>query len=492
MTDGSGGTGRKGARTSILVVDDERAIRDSLTNWFEEDGYDVDSAADGKQALAKLDGRKYDLVLLDIKLPGMDGMELLKRIRVVSPDVLVIMITAFASVETAVQALKDGAYDYVTKPFDPDDLNRLVRRAIQQHELVSENQRLKENVDELIRVDDIVGASDAIGKVVELIATVSRTDATVLVRGETGTGKELVARAIHANSKRRYFPIITMNCGAVPDDLLESELFGHERGAFTGASHRRKGKLELANGGTLFLDEVGNVSARMQMELLRVLETKRFMRLGGSQEIEVDFRLVSATNLDMEAAVRDGRFREDLYYRLDVFRIDLPPLRARREDISPLARHFVDAFARAMARPPVVISDEGLRLLERSPWPGNVRELRNVIERAMVLCRGDRILPEHLRFQFPPDLGAPDAGGRPAAAGAPAAAAGDAAAGEGAAAGGGRPLPAAEDDTLAAVEKAHIARVVKDCDGNVTQAAKALGIDRVTLYAKIKKYGIER
>ena len=468
---------------SILVVDDERAIRESLTNWFEEDGFQVEGAADGKQALARLDERTFDIVLLDIKLPGMDGMELLRRIRAVSPDILVIMITAFASVETAVQALKDGAYDYVTKPFDPDDLNRLVRRAIQQRALATENRRLRESVEELIRVDDIVGESDGIRKVIDLIATVSRTDATVLIRGETGTGKELVARAIHANSKRRYFPIITMNCGAVPDDLLESELFGHERGAFTGASHRRKGKIELANGGTLFLDEVGNVSPRMQMELLRVLETKRFMRLGGSREVEVDFRLISATNRDLERAVREGRFREDLYYRLNVFGIDIPPLRERRGDIDPLARHFVDSFSRAMARPATRLAAESVRLLERYHWPGNVRELRNVIERAMVVCRGDQIDPEHLRFQFP------DLDGRGPSRVQDGSADSDPPPPDGPTS---RAPLEAEDDTLAAMEKAHIARVLKECEGNVAKASRSLGIDRVTLYAKIKKYDISR
>lgn len=453
---------------SILIIDDEFSVRDSLTKWFSEDGYRVKSAADGESGLLMLDQERYDIVLLDIKLPGLDGMEILQRIRAVGSDLVVIMITAFASVETAVQALKEGAFDYVTKPFDPDDLTRLIRSAIKQRAVLVENQRMKTGLDELARVNQIIGESASLKQVLELVAAVSRSDATVLIRGETGTGKELIARAIHTNSPRRYFPIITVNCGAVPDGLLESELFGHERGAFTGASHRRKGKIELANGGTLFLDEVGNVSSRMQMELLRVLETKRFMRLGGNREIEVDFRLVSATHSDLEAAVREGTFREDLYYRLNVFRIDVPPLRDRPADIVPLAHHFVRSFMMAMGKQVSEIAAEGLPILTGYHWPGNVRELRNVIERAVVICPGSRIEAEHLRFQFP-DWGDSDhledrEGG----------------------------ISTVGDESLRDVEKAHIARVLNTQEGNITRCAKILGIDRVTLYNKLKKYGIER
>ncbi|PKN56429.1 MAG: Fis family transcriptional regulator [Deltaproteobacteria bacterium HGW-Deltaproteobacteria-14] len=469
---------------SILVVDDEPAIRDSLTSWFEEDGFDVESAEDARAALSKLDARRFDIVLLDIKMPGMDGMELLKRIRAAVPDVIVIMITAFASVETAVQALKDGAFDYVTKPFDPDDLNRLIRNAIRQRALTLENKALKAGIEALIQVDEIVGDSPAIRRVLDLVATVSGTDATVLVRGETGTGKELIARAVHVNSPRRYFPIITMNCGAVPDSLLESELFGHERGAFTGASHRRKGKLELANGGTLFLDEIGNVSARMQMELLRVLETKRFARVGGAAEVEVDFRLVCATNSDLEAAVREGRFREDLYYRINVFRIDLPPLRARQGDIALLAQHFVKSFRRAMGKDVTGITEAGKALLAAYPWPGNVRELRNVIERAMVVCPGGQIDVDHLRYQFPlvSVNGAAAANGFGSGV-------------EAASVGGDEPEEAAPwtaGDSLADIERVHIERVLKAQGGNISATARVLGVDRVTLYNKLKKYGIDR
>jgi len=471
---------------SLLIVDDEPAIRDSLTSWFEEDGFDVDSAEDARAALAKLDARPVDIVLLDIKMPGMDGMELLKRIRAMVPDVVVIMITAFASVETAVQALKDGAFDYVTKPFDPDDLNRLIRNAIRQRALVMENKALKAGMDALIQVDEIVGESAAIRRVLELVGTVSGTDATVLVRGETGTGKELIARAVHVNSPRRYFPIITMNCGAVPDGLLESELFGHERGAFTGASHRRKGKLELANGGTLFLDEIGNVSSRMQMELLRVLETKRFARVGGAAEVEVDFRLVCATNADLEAAVREGRFREDLYYRINVFRIDVPPLRARREDIGPLANHFVGTFRRAMGKEVDGITPEGLALLQAYPWPGNVRELRNVIERAMVVCPGGKIDVSHLRYQFP----LVSVNGTIANNGFGSGVEPEVEPVDGEEAGEGAPWSA--EDSLAAIERVHIERVLKAQEGNISATARVLGVDRVTLYNKLKKYGIDR
>jgi DNA-binding NtrC family response regulator len=468
---------------AILVVDDEASIRDSLTSWFEEDGFNVDSAADAREALAKLDAGRFDIVLLDIKMPGMDGMQLLRRIRADLPDVVVIMITAYASVETAVQALKDGAFDYVTKPFDPDDLNRLVRTALRQRTLTLENRALKAGLDALIQVDDIVGEGPAIRHVLDLVATVSATDATVLVRGETGTGKELIARAVHVNSPRRYFPIITMNCGAVPDQLLESELFGHERGAFTGASTRRKGRLELATGGTLFLDEIGNVSPRMQMELLRVLETKRFTRLGGSTEVEVDFRLVCATNADLEEEVRQGRFREDLYYRINVFRIDLPPLRQRPEDIEPLARYFVNSFRRAMGKDISGVTPKGVEVLRAYSWPGNVRELRNVIERAMVVCPGGQLDVSHLRYQFPAAL--PTNGGGVNL-------------GSGVESAAPPPHPAAEgpppdpEASLADIERAHIERVLQAQGHNVSATARVLGVDRVTLYNKLKKYGIDR
>ena len=291
----------------ILVVDDEYSVRDSLSSWFRKDGYEVEVAENASEALRALQSQSFEVVLLDIKMPGMDGMELQARIHDIDAGMAVIMITAFASVETAVQALKQGAFDYVTKPIDPDELSHLVKRALEQRRLSEENVQLRGTIDGLVAVDTIIGDGPPMRRVMELVQHVAGTDATVLVRGESGTGKELVARAIHANSQRRYFPIVPVNCGALPKDLLESELFGHERGAFTGAQHRRKGKVEMADGGTLFLDEVGAISAKMQVDLLRVLEAKELSRVGGSRPIKVDFRVVCATNDDLEALVEEGQ-----------------------------------------------------------------------------------------------------------------------------------------------------------------------------------------
>ena len=333
---------------SILIVDDESSVRNSLADWFKLEGYKADAAEDANSALKKLQENQWDIILLDIKMPGMDGIELQKHIKQIDKNIVTIMITAYASVDTAVQALKEGAFDYITKPIDPDDLSRLIKNAIEQRRLITENIQLRQKIDELYALDDIVGESQAIKKVLEMVSTVAGTDSTVMIRGESGTGKELIAKAIHSHSERRYFPIIAINCGAYPEGLLESELFGHEKGAFTGALYSRKGKLEMADKGTLFLDEIGNISIKMQMDLLRVIETKQFTRLGGDKTIDVDFRVISATNRDLEKAVKEGSFREDLYYRLNVFSIVLPPLRERKSDITLLARYFVKQYAQSM------------------------------------------------------------------------------------------------------------------------------------------------
>jgi DNA-binding NtrC family response regulator len=307
-------------RTSLLIVDDEKVVRDSLTKWFLEDGFQVGAAENAAEALRALQAQRWEIILLDIKMPGMDGMELQGRIREIDPQATVIFITAHASVDTAVQALKQGAFDYVTKPVDPDYLSHLVSNAIKQRALLTENQKLKEQIAEFPKLDEIIGESQAMQNVFDLIDTVSKTDTTVMIRGESGTGKELIARAIHSNSERRFHPIVTINCGAMPEGVLESELFGHERGSFTGAQYRRKGKLELADQGTLFLDEIGNIDMKTQMDLLRVIETKQFTRVGGNEIIQVDFRIICATNKDLEKAMNEGTFREDLYYRLNVSR----------------------------------------------------------------------------------------------------------------------------------------------------------------------------
>ncbi len=442
----------------ILIVDDEASVRDALHKWFEFDGYRVDSAADAQIALQKLQDASWDIVLLDIKMPGMDGLELQRRIKEIDRDIITIMITAFASVDTSIQALKEGAFDYIVKPVDPDDMGHLIRNAVEQRRLYYENRQLRSQIEELNITDDIVGQSEQLKGVLDKVATVAPTDSTVMIRGESGTGKELIARAIHSNSNRRYFPIITINCGAYTEGLLESELFGHEKGAFTGALYQRRGKLEMADKGTIFLDEIGNIGMKMQMDLLRVIETRQFCRLGGDKTISVDFRIICATNKDLEAAVRSGVFREDLYYRLNVFSITLPPLRERTGDIARLARFFVNKFSQAMNKGGMEIAPETIELLERYNWPGNVRELRNAIERAVVSARGATITPEDLSFPLP-------------------ATAGD---------------TAEESASLEDIERGHIKKILRATGGNIARAASILKISRLTLYKKIDKYRLKK
>jgi DNA-binding NtrC family response regulator len=441
---------------SILIVDDEQVVRDSLSKWFREDGYNVSTGASAAEALQQLQGRKWDILLLDIKMPGMDGMELQQRIKEIDSTATIIFITAHATVDTAVKALKEGAFDYVTKPVDPDYLSHLVTNALKQRNLFNENLKLKEQISEFSKAEEIVGESAQIHKVYELIQTVAKTDTTVMIRGESGTGKELIARAIHSNSARRYFPIVAVNCGALPEGILESELFGHERGAFTGAQYRRKGKLELADGGTLFLDEVGNIDVKTQMDLLRVIETKQFARVGGNDIIRVDFRVICATNKDLEKAVADGSFREDLYYRLNVFSVFIPPLRERKGDIPLLANYFVQKYARVMGKSITAISPEAMDTIVRYNWPGNVRELENAIERAMVVGKPPVIKPEDLPYQLTEK---------------------------------NHVLPAG---SLAAIEKSHIASILEQNRWNISRSAEILQIDRVTLYNKIEKFGLKK
>jgi DNA-binding NtrC family response regulator len=440
----------------ILVVDDELIVRESLTKWFREDGFKVDSAENAAVALKKLQAGCYMLMLVDIKMPGMDGIELLQRVREINKNVVVIIITAFASVDTAVRALKEGAYDYITKPIDPDYLDHLVEKALKQQELALENEKLRHAVSELTTGGEIIGESPEIAKVLELVHTVALTDTTVMIRGESGTGKELVAKAIHNGSSRRYFPMVTVNCGAMTETLLESELFGHERGAFTGAQYRRKGKVELADGGTLFLDEIGNIDMKTQMDLLRVIETKQFTRVGGSEVVHSDFRVICATNRDLEKAVKDGSFREDLYYRLNVFTIELPPLRGRRGDIARLAHFFLEKYARQMNKNVRGFTPEAMHALRGYDWPGNVRELENAIERAMVVVQGDMIERQHLPMQ------------------------------------NGSTMVTGEGKKLEDIERRHIEQILKETSWNVSRSAAILDIDRVTLYHKIEKYGLKR
>ncbi len=441
-------------KISILIVDDEESVRDSLYNWFIEDGYAAECAENAKKALHLLEDKEFDIILADIKMPGMDGMEMHRRIRALNRDSIVIIMTAFASVDTAVQALKDGAFDYITKPFDPDDLSHLIRNAAAQISLRSENEALRSRVTTLEDIDDLIGQSEAIGKVLKQVENVAQSNSSVIITGESGTGKELVARAIHSNSSRKYFPLISVHCGALTESLLESELFGHEKGAFTGATFNRKGRFEMADGGTIFLDEIATISPKMQVELLRVLETKSFVRVGGNREITSDFRVICATNRDLKSMVKNGTFREDLFYRLNVVNITIPPLRERTEDIPLLVNHFIKKYCTSMSRDIIIIEPAALRQLEQFEFPGNVRELENMIERAIVIGNGREIRVKDLPM--------------------------------------GKEIVNSSVETLDELEKRHIEQILTRYGWNISRSARALNIDRVTLYNKIRKYDLKQ
>jgi DNA-binding NtrC family response regulator len=351
-------------KANLLVVDDELIVRDSLDKWFREEGYEVTVAENAHDALGKMAAQKYDLSLVDIKMPATDGVELQRRMHEIDPEMLVIIMTGYASVETAVAALKNGAYDYVSKPFDPDDIAHTVHNALTHKRVEQENARLRETVASTTRPQEIVGQSPAMVRVFEAIRTVGPSDATVLITGESGTGKELCARAIHAASPRHYNPLVVIHCGALAETLLESELFGHEKGAFTGAQYRKKGSFEVADGGTVFLDEIGDISLKTQTDLLRVLQEREITRVGSTHPIHVDFRCIAATNKDVEQLVKDGRFRPDLFYRLKVFQMQLPPLRERKGDLPILADHFVRKFAASMNKRITRISPAAMALLD--------------------------------------------------------------------------------------------------------------------------------
>ena len=438
----------------LLIVDDELSVRDSLGKWFREEGYEIGTAEDASQALTQLAEQKWDVALLDIKMRGTDGIELQRRIHEIDPDLTVIMMTGYASVETAVAALKNGAYDYVTKPLDPDEIAHLVKKALAHKQAEKENVRLRETVAEIARPEDIVGQSLPMQKVFNAIETVGPTDATVLITGESGTGKELVARAIHNASPRRFHPLVVIHCGALTETLLESELFGHEKGAFTGAQYRKKGKFEIAEGGTVFLDEIGDISLKTQTDLLRVLQEREIVRVGSTQAIKVDFRCVAATNKNLEQLIEEGKFRPDLFYRLNVFRIELPPLRERRDDIPLLVNHFVRKFSLQMNKRINRVAPAAMDLLQQQAWVGNIRELENAVERAMVVAQEPELREQDFVFKAPSQNGT--------------------------------------SRSLEEIEKTHILRVLESCNWNQTRAAEILDIDRVTLHHKIKRYGWSR
>ena len=442
-------------KIGILIVDDELSIRESLRGWLKRDGYLVETAAGGPEALAKNSENRFDIMLIDVKMPEMDGLTLLKKIKETDPDIAIVMMTAYGDIRDAVEAMKLGAYDYLLKPFDLEELNLTIEKLVQMQTLAMENLILKERVATITRFENLVSQAPAMIKLFETIVDVAQTDATVLITGETGTGKELVARAIHAQSPRCYAPFIAINCGAFTDQLLESELFGHEKGAFTDAKITKKGRLEMVNAGTLFLDEVGDISMKMQIDLLRVLETREFSRVGGTAILHSDFRVIAATNQDLREAIRQKTFRSDLFYRLNVVHLHVPPLRERPEDIPLLAQHFLWCYATETNKKIDSIRPEAMEALRRYPWPGNVRELENAIERAVVVGKSRQLQLNDLPFVI--------------------------------ALGGAAEM---EKLSLDEIERQHIARVLAIEAGNLSNVARILRINRSTLYAKIKKYGL--
>ena len=449
------------ANWQILIVDDEEVMRESMAAWLREDGYDVDAAASGREAIDMARQTDYAIYFIDLKMPGgIDGIETLMEIRRMRPDASIIIITAYATVDTAIVAMKEGAQEYIVKPCNPEEISLLVSRIIKVKNLQRENRILRQKLTRQYHFHDIISKSAKVREILDLAAEVSSLRSTVLIRGESGTGKELIARAIHYSGDRAAKPFVAVSCAALAEALLESELFGYEKGAFTGAAERKKGKFELADGGTIFLDEIGDIGPKLQADLLRVLQEKSFYRVGGAEEVRVDARVVAATHKDLRQAVAAGQFREDLYYRLNVIEILIPPLRERREDIPLLAAHFVDRLSHEIGKQVRHISDPAMRILMDHDWPGNVRELENAIERAIVSARTATLSEDDFAFLRH---------GGPAG-----------------------PLHVPDNMTIAEMEKLMIEATLRRTGGNVKEAAVSLGIDRSTLYEKLKRFGIER
>ena len=440
-------------KLKVLVVDDEMIVRESLVAWFKKSGYDVDGADGGRAAIDVVDGKDYDFIFLDIKMPDVNGLEVLDHVKANCPYSMVVMITAYGSIETAVDAMKRGACDYLTKPFEPSELACLLERLLQQKKTLDENVILREQIACRVCREDLIGASSCMRQLFELIKQVATFDSPVLLRGETGTGKELVAKAIHATSERCVGPFIPINCGAFTETLLESELFGHESGAFTGARRAKKGRLEMAQGGTLFLDEIGEIPLKMQIDLLRVLEEKTFHRVGGIADVPADFRLICATHKDLAKEIERGAFRQDFYYRLNVIELEIPSLQARIDDIPELAQHFLERIRKETNKPVAGIQQEAIKSLKNYPWPGNVRELENAVERAVVLAKGRYLTKDDFAFLF-----------RSSAQDTP--------------------------QSLRENQKQHIERILNLHGWNISKAAAALEISRVTLHSKIRHYNI--
>jgi len=451
--------------SSILVIDDKKSMRDMLTQNLAAEGFDVDSVSSGTSGLELARKRRFDVVVTDLKMPDMDGINVLSSIKQEDPDAEVIMMTAYATVEDAVNAMKLGAFDFITKPFEVSHLSLLIKRALEQRQLENENQLLKEQLSSARGDSQIIGNNARMHEVMRLVNKVSKSDTSVLLLGESGTGKELFARAIHQLSPRIEKPFVAINCAAIPRELLENELFGSEKGAFTSSHARKIGKFEVANGGTLFLDEIGDMDPSLQAKLLRVLQERKFERLGGTQTISVDTRVIAASNVDLKEAISNKTFREDLFYRLSVFPITIPPLRDRRDDVPALAEHFLVKYCRDMKKKPLKISRDAIRMLDKYNWPGNVRELENTIERAIILCEGRTITPDHLAIRIPTaeEIRLREGAG----------------------------LKEVGQHAQMVAERAMIIRVLKQTKGNKRKSAEILQIDYTTLFEKIKKYEID-
>ncbi len=451
---------------NILVVDDKDSMRNMLMETLIEEGYRVDTAEDGGKALDLVRNKSYDVVLTDLKMPGIDGLSVLSETKNVDAETEVIVMTAYGTIEDAVSAMKKGAYDFITKPFDTEHLCVLVSRALENRRMIAENSLLREELMAGHAFENIIGCNEKMIDICQLVQKVAGSDASVLLQGESGTGKELFARAIHSLSLRKDRPYITINCAAIPGELLENELFGSEKGAFTGAHARKMGKFEIAHTGTIFLDEIGDMDIALQAKLLRVLQEKNFERLGGTRTVDVDVRVIAATNMDLNELIKLKKFREDLFYRLSVFPIVIPPLRERQEDVRELADHFVNKYCREMRKPTKSLSREATQLLQKYHWPGNVRELENTIERDIILAEGKKITPDHLaiRLQRTDEIQLREGAG----------------------------LKEIGGHAQMKAEKAAIIRILKQVRNNKRKASKVLKIDYTTLFDKMKKYEIDK
>jgi len=451
--------------SSILVVDDKDSVRKMLSETLLAEGHEVETAKNGHTAIEKARQGRFDVVLTDLKMPEMDGLEVLARIKEADPLAAVIVMTAYGTIEDAVTAMKQGAYDFLTKPFDPARLTVLIDRVLQNRRLQAENELLREELAQRMGYNQIIGSAENMKEVERLVKKVAGSDTSVLFEGESGTGKELFAAAIHHLSPRRDKPYVTINCAAIPRELLENELFGSEAGAFTSSQARKLGKFEIADGGTVFLDEVGDMDMSLQAKLLRFLQQKTFERLGGTKTFTVDVRVIAATNADLKKACEEKRFREDLYYRLSVFPVRIPPLRERLDDIPKLVEHFVGTYSAELKKSKIKVAVEAMKLMERYNWPGNVRELENTIERAIILCEGKFITPEHLAIRLPTteEIRLREGAG----------------------------LREVGQHAQMVAEKAMIQRVLEQTRGNKRKCAQVLKIDYTTLFEKMKKYGID-